>query len=106
MRASAKLNNGPPSAQTRLGTASMAHLHSLGKGANKTPPDCVAFDLPQGRMRRTFRRRAGLPVAVCADGLAGKTDEGETGDHNLRSGASRRYFPYITTAGAPGARAR
>jgi hypothetical protein len=47
MRASAKLNNGPPSAQTRLGTASMAHLHSLGKGANKTPPDCVAFDLPQ-----------------------------------------------------------
>jgi len=25
----------------------MAHLHSLGKGANKTPPDCVASDLPQ-----------------------------------------------------------
>ena len=25
----------------------MAHLRSPGKGANKTPPDCVASDLPQ-----------------------------------------------------------
>jgi hypothetical protein len=26
---------------------SKAPLHSVGKGANRTPPDCVASDLPQ-----------------------------------------------------------
>jgi len=57
-------------------------------------------------MRRTFRRRAGLPVAVCADGLAGKTDEGETGDHNLRSGAFTSLFPLHYDRWRPRARAR
>jgi hypothetical protein len=41
----------PPNPQNGLRAVAamlrMAPLHSPGKGANKTPPDCVASDLPQ-----------------------------------------------------------
>ncbi len=52
------------------------------------------FDLPQIGCDRAFRRRTDLPGAVrSADGAAGKTDEGGTGDNNLRSGSLRGVIP-------------
>jgi hypothetical protein len=66
----------------------MAHLRSCGKGANKTPPDCVASDLPQvGRDGPSAIRWTFLGAVRGAEGETGKTEEGVTGGHNLRSAA-------------------
>jgi hypothetical protein len=66
----------------------MAHLRSCGKGANKTPPDCVASDLPQVGRDGPFVMRWTFSGAVHGtEGVTGKTEEGVTGGHNLRSAA-------------------
>jgi hypothetical protein len=73
----------------------MAHLRSCGKGANKTPPDCVASDLPQVGRDGPFVVRWTFSGAVHGtEGVTGKTEEGVTGGHNLRSAAfaARRFI--------------
>jgi hypothetical protein len=66
--------------------ASTAHLHSPGKGANKTPPERVVAGLPQVGATASFAAesssrssrvsRKGREGAVrSVDGVTGKTDE-------------------------------
>jgi len=87
----------------------MAHLHSRGKGANKTPPDCVASGLPQVGRDGAFRRRTGVPGAIrSADGSKpARREEGVTVTTISAAEPSRRDFLYIATAtvGAVGAAA-
>jgi ubiquinol-cytochrome c reductase iron-sulfur subunit len=56
----------------RLGAAAIAGLHSLGKGANRTPPDRA--------VRRLSGRTAGLPAA--AGGMFGGLQRGRTDRHD------------------------
>src|SRR5690348_8281522 len=85
---------------------SKAPLHSVGKGANRTPPDCVASDLPQagatglsaaplalfsprGEAQERAARRAG--------GRTARRKEGSRRDYhfNGRAGAPRLSFSFI-----------
>ncbi len=58
-----------------LWVSSKPHLHSPGKGANKTPPECVAWGLPKAGGERSFRRRTGPTGGGSQRGRDGRQDE-------------------------------
>jgi hypothetical protein len=63
--------------KTGLCVPASLDLHSPGKGANKTPPVCVASDLPQAGCDRSVRRPnpTGRGAVRSAGGMTGKTDK-------------------------------
>ena len=67
----------------------MAHLHYRGKGANKTPPECVASDLPKAGGDRSFRRRTGPTGGGLQRGWGNRQDvkRVEAVTSNLNGGA-------------------
>jgi ubiquinol-cytochrome c reductase iron-sulfur subunit len=84
-----------------LGVPAKAHLHYHRKGANKTPPDCVASGLPQAGCNRIAHDRTSLRRGGCsAGGLTGKTDEDGTVTAISSAEPTRRDFLYVATAAA------
>jgi ubiquinol-cytochrome c reductase iron-sulfur subunit len=87
----------------------IAGLRSFGKGANKTPPDCVAFRLPQVECGRSARRRGRAVIGAQpfvvhrAGGVNGQTEEGPKTVTTMSSAEpTRRDFLYIATAAVAG----